>query len=389
MARGEKPYRVYRGGRVKGQVPLTRRAEDGRRRGPVPVPKPAARPPAPRRANWWRRVGIAIGVIAVLLIVWLVASYFALSSGVQDANKRLGPAALVPQDGLLLSHPTTILLVGTDHGPGKARAGANRSDSIMLVRTDPSRHRLAYLSIPRDLRVDVPSYGPNKVNAAFQLGGPRLASRTIRSFTGLPVNHMVVVDFANFEKLIDSVGGITVNVPEPVLSNRFDCPYSTQLRCQRWRGWSFDKGRQHMNGHRALIYSRIRENRLDPSESDITRGERQQAVLQALTGKLLSPGTLMKLPFIGSDLMAPLATDLTAGQLLQLGWLRFRSSGDRTLRCRLGGSASDIGGQSFLVGSEENRNVIAMFAGLAAPQPPLPGSGPFGPGCVVGSSFKR
>ena len=99
-----------------------------------------------------------------------------------------------------------------------------------------------------------------------------------------------------------------------------------------------------MDGHRALIYSRIRENRLNPSESDLTRGERQQQVMQALLSKLASSGTFFRLPFIGGDLLKPITTDLTTNQFLQLGWIKFRASAGSTLHCRLGGTATDIGG---------------------------------------------
>ena len=107
----------------------------------------------------------------------------------------------------------------------------------------------------------------------------------MHNFTGIPIQHVVIVDFNSFKDLIDAEGGITVDVPRKILSNRFDCPYATAQRCQEWQGWRFDKGKQHMDGERALIYSRIRENRLDPSENDLTRGARQQAVAQAATGE--------------------------------------------------------------------------------------------------------
>jgi len=87
-------------------------------------------------------------------------------------------------------------------------------------------------------------------------------------------------------ELIDALGGIEVNVPKPILSNKFECPYPTQARCDRWPGWRFAKGQQHMDGRRALIYSRVRQNQLDPSESDITRGERQQTLLQAMMDEI-------------------------------------------------------------------------------------------------------
>src|SRR5207245_422228 len=82
--------------------------------------------------------------------------------------------------------------------------------------------------------------------------------------------------------------------------------YSTQARCQRWQGWRFRKGNIHLNGHQALIYSRVRVNQLSQGESDVTRGERQQAVLQAISSKLASFGTFVQLPFIGGDPLHPL-----------------------------------------------------------------------------------
>jgi LCP family protein required for cell wall assembly len=394
MAGEEKPYRVYRGGRVKGKVPAPPKERTPRRsrrdagsgyKGPGP-----SRPTrTPGRRNRRRIVLLTILVLIVLVVVWAVTSYLSFRGGVADANARLDPAArnaLTDQSGLLLSHPTTILLLGTDHAALQSREGDQHSDSIMLVRVDPKRHRLVYLSIPRDLRVPIPGYSDQKINAAFQLGGPALAMKTIRAFTGLEINHVAIVDFADFEDLIDAIGGITVQNPKPILSNRFDCPYSTEARCGQWKGWSFRKGTLHLNGHRALIYSRVRENRLDPGESDITRGERQQRVLQAIAGQLTSIGTLIELPAIGGDLLKPLSTDLSAGQFLQLGWVKFRSSSDRTLHCRLGGEAMTLGGQAVIEPNEDNRSVIAMVVGNSAPQPPAPGSGTFGPGCVVGDA---
>jgi polyisoprenyl-teichoic acid--peptidoglycan teichoic acid transferase len=386
MARGDKPYRVYRGGRAKGKVPLVTRPEaESREERRARRTREGAT--TQRRPRWGRRIGITIGVLAVLLVVWLVASYLAFRSGVVSANDRLPQgveASLATQDGLLTSQPTLMLLLGTDGDRTAARADARRSDSILLVRTDPKRHRVSYLSIPRDLRVEIPGFGSNKINAAFQLGGPALAMRTIRSLTGLQPNHVAIVDFADFRSVIDELGGVTVDVPKPILSNRFDCPYATQARCQEWQGWRFEPGKQEMDGHRALIYSRVRENRLDPAENDLTRGDRQQAVVEALTAEVVSPSTLLKLPFVGDDIVKPLTTDLSAGELLQLGWVRFRANASRSLHCRLGGELAFLNGQSVIIGNERSFDVIPMFMGITAPQPPPPNE-PLAPGCVVGT----
>jgi polyisoprenyl-teichoic acid--peptidoglycan teichoic acid transferase len=389
MATGEKPpYRVYRGGRVKGKVPLERPQARTDRNGRSPRSPKIRRPR--RRWSWKRRIGIGLIVLFVLAVVWAIAGYLSFRSGVSKANARLDPSvplALAKPNGAPLSNTTNILLLGRDYENNDRRVGLNHSDSIMILRTDPSRHRLVYLSIPRDLRVPIPGHGEQKINGAMQIGGPALVIRTIEGLTGraLEINHVMVVDFARFKELIDNIGGIDINVPAPILSNRFDCPY-TASRCARWSGWRFRKGRQHMDGRRALIYSRIRENRLDPSDTDISRGERQQTVVRAALGKLLGVSTAIKLPFNGKTLLAPLSTDLSAWELVQLGWVLKRADGGNTLHCRLGGVSS--GGD--IVGEQENIAVIGMVTGASAPQPPRPGGGLFAPGCVVGNqSFRR
>ena len=389
---GEKPYRLYRGGRVKGRVPTggaqkppspprrPRPGRDGRShyRGPGAGPAVAQ---AARQIRWGREIGIAIGLVVLFLVFWALLGYLTFRSGVSAANKRLPHSvrsALAPDKGSLLTNSTSILLLGTDHSLAVSRAGEQHSDSITLLRTDPAHHRLYYLSIPRDLRVQIPGYGDAKINTAFQVGGPRLAARTIAGYTDIPVNHLIVVNFAQFRDLIDKVGGIDVNIPRPIVS-KFDCPYASAVRCERWQGWRFAKGEQHLNGRRALIYSRVRKNALAPGESDITREQRNQQVLQALMGELASFSTFMRMPFIGDDLMKPLATDLSANQFIELGWNKFRAG--NSIHCRLGGIST--GGD--ITPSEDNAKVILMVLGKSAVQPPAPSGDTYPPGCVFGN----
>jgi LCP family protein required for cell wall assembly len=395
-ASGEKPYRVYRGGRTKGRVPLARREREARRAvrsdggGPGRIVERR-----PRRRLWlgwtWRRWTLVtiLGVI-LFFVVWGVAGYLSVSSGVSDANDRLPKnvrPVLTPDNGLLFSNSTTILMLGTDHATGRAgngRGADQHSDSITLLHTDPGKHRFYYLSIPRDLRVYVPGYGYQKINAAMQFGGLKLAIQTVDKLVGaaLPINHVVIVDFNQFEKLIDAVGGITVNVPENIRSNRFDCPYPTAQRCSEWPGWRFHKGPTHMSGHEALIFSRIRENQLDPSWTDFDRQHNQQLVQQATLNKLSSPGLFFSLPFDGSSLLKPIATDLSTWKLIQLSWAKFRAG--KSIHCRLGGTSQTIGGGDYIIGSSENIRVIDEVLGRSAPQPPPKGE-PYAPGCLVGS----
>jgi LCP family protein required for cell wall assembly len=388
MGLEDKPYRVYRGGRVKGKVPTLPRPERERRQpgrnGRPPQQRYAGTGPTPRRRRWPRKRWLVLIpiVLVTLLVVWAVASYLAVQSGVETANKRLprsAERALSPQKGSVLSDPTHVLLLGTDHSTTAARRGLEHTDSIQLIRTDPGRNRVSYLSIPRDLRVAIPGHGFDKVNTAYQIGGAALAIRTVRGL-GLPVNHVAIVDLARFPKLIDAVGGVDIDVPRPILS-KFDCPLKTNAQCASWPGWHFKKGTQHMNGRRARIYSRVRKNLLNPADTDISRSARQQQVMTALTQKMTSVSTGIRMPWIGGDLAKPLATDLSTNEFLELGWRKFRAGSGHTLYCRIGGSPSSFG--YLIPEGDDVRRVLREFEGIDAPQPPPPGT-LFGSGCRSG-----
>jgi polyisoprenyl-teichoic acid--peptidoglycan teichoic acid transferase len=397
-----KPYRTYRGGRAGRDDPESARfdfsgaaagtAAPPRPRTPEGLPRPGVRrsddvlpgrrvaepggPPPPARRpgfrGWpWRRIiGIGIPVLLLLFIGWLYLGYRSFSNEIAKANKRLNKAtihALAPA-GNILTSPQISLIMGSDSRGSNAISGA-RSDSILLVRTDPSKHLISMLSIPRDLSVPIAGHGTNKINASFAYGGPPLLIHTVDHLTGLDVNHVVLVDFTGFKDLIDSLGGVTVQNPWKIVSSQ---PFDGLI-------WHFAKGPIHLDGRHALAYARIRHT-TNPRDSDITREERQQRVVQALMHKLVSPSTLFHLPSVGRDIAKPLATDLSAQEILGMGWLKFRAS--RTLQCHLGGTPESIGGQDVLQPSDQNAAVIQMFLGNQAPQPPARGQ-LFGPGCTV------
>ena len=298
MAPKDKPYRVYRGGRVKGKVPAVPVADAPPRRatrkaGAGSAPGGGALQRRFRAAVSWKhdRAPDRARRRSLLAIAWGVTGFLSFSERRLGREQAVRPrarreGALAKSNGFLLNH-------GDDDPAARHRqldrrpaaAATATADSIMLLRTDPSHHQLSYLSIPRDLLVPSPGVGNAKINAAYQAGGAALAIKTVHDYTGVPIDHVVIVDFNGFKDLIDAEGGITINVPEPILSNRFDCPYKTEARCLQWKGWRFRAGTQHMNGERALIYSRIRENQLNPGENDLTRGARQQAVVAGRRGE--------------------------------------------------------------------------------------------------------
>jgi LCP family protein required for cell wall assembly len=300
-------------------------------------------------------------------VLWVAYGYWQFRGSLDAANARVDTgtrAALVP-GGSLLSDATTTLVLGSDR---RGDAGAGRSDSILLVRVDPERNRIAQLSIPRDLRVTIPGHGDDRINVASTIGGPALAIQTVQALTGIPINHVVLVDFSGFRELVDALGGVTIDNPAKIISNSFD-----------GHAWRFGRGRLHLDGRHALAYARVRENTANPSDNDLTRGLRQQRVLGAIAHSLASPRTLLHLPSVGRTIGRPLATDLSADDLLELGWRQMRASS--TLHCRLGGTITSVGGASELIGGDENRRVILAVLGRSAPLSPAAGD-TFAAGCT-------
>ena len=238
-----------------------------------------------------------------MLLLWVGYGYWQFRGSMDDANKRVDARtrAVLTPGGSLLSDASTTLVLGSDRRPD---GGPGRSDSILLVRVDPGRNRIAELSIPRDLRVTIPGHGDDRINAAYTLGGPALAIQTVRALTGIPINHVVLVDFSGFRELVDALGGVTIDNPTKIISNSFD-----------GHPWRFGRGRLHLDGRHALAYARVRENTVNGADNDLTRGLRQQRVLQAIASGLASPGTLLHLPHVGRAIGKPLTTDLSANDL--------------------------------------------------------------------------
>ena len=181
-----------------------------RRPGRAPGLPPARINLRPTR-RWLRWIPALIGAFLLLVVVWGAVSYFQFRDGVSAANKRLERARRADARRAARQrhqHPPAR----DHHAQLSGRESANRSDSITLVRVDTSRHRIAYLSIPRDLVVEIPGTGLQD-QRGDAVGGPRLAVLTVKKLTGLPVNHVAVVDFSQFEDLIDKLGGIDIRSP--------------------------------------------------------------------------------------------------------------------------------------------------------------------------------
>ena len=307
-----------------------------------------------------------LGALLVLLL-WVGYGYWQFRGSLDAANERVDArtrAALTP-GGSLLSDASTTLVLGSDRRPD---GGPGRSDSILLVRVDPAATASPSSRSRATCASRSPATATTASTPAYTLGGPALAIKTVRALTGIPINHVVLVDFSGFRELVDALGGVTIDNPR-----RSSRTASTAIP------GASGAGRLHLDGRHALAYARVRENTANPSDNDLTRGLRQQRVLQAIAHGLASPSTLLHLPSVGSAIGKPLTTDLSANDLLELGWRQLRAS--RTLHCRLGGTITSVGGASELIGGDENRRVILAVLGKSAPLAAAPGD-TFAAGCT-------
>ena len=246
---------------------------------------------------------------------WLLLSLLLFLISAQINSKGVSDAAegALTGGGFPLVQPTTILVLGSDaRVPGLAEPGAeiggpSRADSIMLIRTGGGRS--AKLSIPRDLVVDIPGHGPDKINAAYAIGGPSLTINTIEDYLGIEVNHVVEVDFGNFPEFIDSLGGIDIKTNCVVSNiNGGEANGGTTLELKA--------GENHLNGDEALALARTRKNECHPEETDLDRAERQQDVLAAIKSRIVSPTTFLRLPWVAWQAPKAVQSDMRGFSLL-------------------------------------------------------------------------
>ncbi|HEY3498168.1 MAG TPA: LCP family protein [Polyangiaceae bacterium] len=205
-----------------------------------------------------------------------------------------------------------VLLVGIDRRPD-AR-GAGLADTILVAMLDEKRGEASIVSIPRDLWVSVPEWGDDRINVVPNVAlrtkrDPiRLLTRVIEDTLGLPVSHGIVIDLGVFERSVDAVGGVEIDVPCPIIDSFHD----TRVPGGR-RKLDLPAGKAVLDGPTAAMYIRSRHGR-----SDFGRSRRQQAVLLGLRDRVLSSEGLTLLPDLLSEVQAALHTDLRRYELLDL-----------------------------------------------------------------------
>jgi len=211
-----------------------------------------------------------------------------------------------------LSHTLNVLLVGVDRRRAEARGG--RPDTLVLAVFDERTDHLGLVSIPRDLYVDIPGHGPARINASFGVARREganeldLLKRVVEDTLALPIRHVASVDLGGFERIVDAVGGVTLEVPCPI-DDRFHDPRAPG----GLRDLHVSAGRVHLDGATAAMYVRSRHGR-----SDWSRARRQQAVLFALRRQLLEGDALGRLPSLWRAVGDMVTTDMRRIDLLAL-----------------------------------------------------------------------
>jgi LCP family protein required for cell wall assembly len=261
------------------------------------------------------------------VLAWVVPVLFGLFAAfvVASAGTVLLRTGWATRDGrmafpLQLRQRVNVLVMGVDVTLNNRRQPVNlaRSDALLLATFDPQTRTAAFLSIPRDTRTAIPGHrGWWKINAAYALGGPELAIRTVERLLGVPVHRYVKLGPHSFARLIDAVGGVWVDVER-------DLQYQDW-----WAGLRIDlkKGRQLLSGDQAMGYARFRHDPL----GDIARVQRQQKVVQALFHRLKEPQTWLRAPQILRAVAENTQTNLTPHEVATLGWF-LRSLGPDRIR---------------------------------------------------------
>ena len=219
------------------------------------------------RPGIWKRL-----LLGAVLIVFAAAGATAVAA-FHEIDKVVDALELGPE--LKLGHelattdpgnPQTLMILGSDRRPNNNIEGAAgaRSDTIMLIRLNPEKEAIAIMSLPRDLKVEIPGHGTDKINMAYEYGGPRLTLRTVKRLTGLSVNHVINVNFRGFWRAVNAVGCVYADIDRRYYNDLAEYTYI-----------NLQPGYQRLCGTHALQYVRFRHE-----DNDLVRSARQQDFLR-------------------------------------------------------------------------------------------------------------
>ncbi|HET7455235.1 MAG TPA: LCP family protein [Solirubrobacterales bacterium] len=235
--------------------------------------------PKPKRF-WWRFVLASVLIVAISaaatatsILLYIDSIAEAIAPQNNKIQKKLNRFLADADSGA----PENFLLIGSDKRAGAEFAeDQGRSDTTMLIRIDPEKQLISMMSIPRDLKVEIPDVGTGKFNEAYFYGGTKLTLRVVKELTGLPINHVVNIDFLGFAQGVYAIGCVYVDVDRRYYHSNAGLPPSEQ-----YAEINVTPGYQLMCGKQALDYVRYRH-----TDTDIVRSARQQEFLSAARSRV-------------------------------------------------------------------------------------------------------
>jgi LCP family protein required for cell wall assembly len=273
--------------------------------------------------------------------------------------KRSGEPTHEPEDKQapekVIEESLYVLVLGVDRRPGAAGGSTSHSDTMMLVRVSSQTGQIRLLSVPRDLLVEVQPGVENRINTAYLDGGTRRAVAVMEDLTGITIDHHAIVDFEGFQDVIDTMGGVTVKVGNPI-----------RIGIDGQRVF-IPAGRQKLDGLEALAYARYRGTAC----GDLDRIRRQQRLIAALREQALGWNTITKLPGIVRVMYENVETNLGFVQTISLGRaLVGHSEEGRMKTYQLKGEPEILpNGDAVLVPNERaNERILEKFRNDARPK---------------------
>jgi polyisoprenyl-teichoic acid--peptidoglycan teichoic acid transferase len=264
-----------------------------------------------RRSSRWMWA-LSVVLIALFVGIELVAGPVSIERLTSASSPDPGKVEASPSDWIermfggqpgLANGPLNVLVLGVDTRPDSQEMGS-RTDTIMLVQVVPKSGDVKLLSVPRDLLVEVQPGEENKINAAYNYGGVNETIDALENYSGVPVHHYAVVDFEGFERVIDAMGGVRVDVGDGQFPEK----------------WRMGEDVQRLNGHKALIFARYRGT----PGADLDRMQRQRELVGALRSEALRWHTVKTLPEIMAVMNENVQTDLDLDGAITLGQVLIR-----------------------------------------------------------------
>lgn len=283
--------------------------------------------------------------VLVFIIIFLLA--FAVGASLPRIVSLVSEGVKEdPGPSIAEGEQVNILIMGIDARPKEKNS---RTDTMILACIDPTAHKAALLSIPRDTRADVPGSNINKINDAHAIGGPEAACTAVEKLLDVKVDYYVVTNFNGFANIIDILGGVTIDVEKRMYRPTEDI--------------NLHAGVQHLDGSDALAYVRFRGDAL----GDIARTQRQQKFIRALAEEMMQAKTIWKIPALIPEIKDNVETDMGTKTMMELAQLGLKFTADDITAQTLPGyfyDDPDTGASYWVMDETKAHDLIAtMLAG--------------------------